>query len=159
MIIKTLTAFSFIFVLILAQPALAKNNQAKNKHAQTSAEKESGATVDIINQTIKTVVDAINPKDRETIKVYLGKQNRKHCPPGLAKKNNGCMPPGLSKKYGIGKKLPDDTWAKDLPSSLRDLLQPPKGYVFKQVDQDIVLMSSATRKIVDAVTLLSSIGN
>jgi hypothetical protein len=102
----------------------------------------------------------IGLQDRAVIKEYLGREHRKHCPPGLAKKNNGCLPPGIAKKYAIGERLPDGIALGSLPAELLKLLGPaPGGYMYARVDKDVLLIGEATKKVVDAVTLLSAVGN
>ena len=77
------------------------------------------------------------------------------CPSGLAKKQNGCLPPGQAKKYRIGDTLPDDH--TDLPEDILTSLTPPDGYFYAMVDKDVLLVSEASKKIIDAVTLLSAV--
>jgi Ni/Co efflux regulator RcnB len=98
--------------------------------------------------------------DRVIIEDYLEQHpGRKHCPPGLAKKHNGCLPPGQAKKYRIGERLPRDiSWAP-LPEQLLVRLNPPRGYKYIQVDKDVLLIGEATKKVIDAVELLSAVGD
>lgn len=101
----------------------------------------------------------IGDDDRAVIRSFLSDTHRKSCPPGLAKKHNGCLPPGQAKKYRIGDRLPDDVTYHDLPLDLlRRLGHPPAGYQYVQVDKDVLLVAEATKKVVDAVTLLSAVG-
>ncbi|MCE9507927.1 MAG: hypothetical protein K8R48_06410 [Alphaproteobacteria bacterium] len=103
----------------------------------------------------------LRAEDREIINTFLAERKQsglRHCPPGLAKKNNGCLPPGIAKKYSIGNRLPDDAEVLPLPEELLRRLLPPTGYYYGQVDGDVVLISEATKNVIDAVTLLSSIG-
>lgn len=101
-----------------------------------------------------------NNDERESIRRYIGQDYKRHCPPGLAKKHNGCLPPGQAKKYKVGETLPDGINYNDLPRELRDLLgKPPRGYRYTQVDNDVLLISEAGKKIIDVVTLLSALGN
>ncbi|HCM83534.1 MAG TPA: hypothetical protein PKW15_04590 [Alphaproteobacteria bacterium] len=94
--------------------------------------------------------------DRVIISDYLRSHYGRKCPPGLAKKNNGCLPPGQAKKYGIGSRL--DYSYRDLPRGLLDLLgAPPAGARYVMVDNDVLLVSEAGKKILDAVTLLSAV--
>ena len=98
----------------------------------------------------------IGGNDRNIIQSYLKKNYSRHCPPGLAKKNNGCLPPGQAKKYGIGNRL--DVGYKHLPRDLLNLLGPaPQGTFYGMVDKDILLISEAGKKVLDAVTLLSAV--
>lgn len=101
----------------------------------------------------------IGDDDRHLISQYLSDDHRLHCPPGLAKKRNGCLPPGIAKKYGVGDRLPDDVIWYPLPDDLRRILKPaPAGYQYVQVDKDVLLIGEATKKVIDAVTLISAVG-
>jgi len=76
----------------------------------------------------------------------------KACPPGLAKKNNGCMPPGQAKKWDVGYVLPSTVRYYDVPGPLLiQFGQPPVGYRYVRVDDDILLLATGTRMIVDAI--------
>ncbi|QQG36544.1 MAG: hypothetical protein HYS17_01770 [Micavibrio aeruginosavorus] len=100
----------------------------------------------------------IGDDDRSIITAFINDDHRRHCPPGLAKKNNGCLPPGIAKKYTIGQRLPDDVVWDPLPDDLRARLKPVPGYQYVQVDKDILLIGEAAKKVVDAVTLISAVG-
>lgn len=100
----------------------------------------------------------IGDDDRDVIVKYLGDDHHRHCPPGLAKKNTGCLPPGIAKKYAIGQRLPDDIIWHPVSDDLRKLLKPVPGYQYVQVDKDILLVGEATKKVIDAVTLISAVG-
>lgn len=102
----------------------------------------------------------IGPRDRDAIERYIRNDRRGHCPPGLAKKHNGCLPPGQAKKYRVGDRLPDDVVFYPVGDDLRHILSPlPRGYEYVQIDKDILLISEAGKKVIDAVTLLSAVGN
>ena len=60
--------------------------------------------------------------------------------------------------YTIGQRLPDYVQWRPIPRDLYVRLKPvPVGYRYVQVDSDVLLMSEATRMIIDAVTLLSAV--
>ncbi len=102
----------------------------------------------------------IDNDEREVIHRYMEDRYRRNCPPGLAKKHNGCMPPGQARKYRVGYPLPPDVVFVPVADDLLVHLPPlPSGYRFVQVDQDILLIGEATKKVIDAVTLLSAVGN
>ena len=96
--------------------------------------------------------------DQIVIREYLSREHKTHCPPGLAKKHNGCLPPGLAKKhYVIGQPLYGD-W-HDVPHDLLiSLGAAPAGHRYVMVDKDVLLISEASKKVIDAVTLLSAVG-
>lgn len=100
----------------------------------------------------------ITSGDRVIIKRYIAEDYHSHCPPGLAKKHNGCVPPGHAKRYIIGQPLTVD-WVA-VPQPLLVQLQPvPVGYRYVMVDNDVLLMNEASHHIIDAITLLSAVGN
>ncbi len=102
----------------------------------------------------------INNYDRVVIREYIVEEHHSHCPPGLAKKHNGCLPPGQAKKYHIGQPLPEVVVWEPVPQPLLVRLQPvPQGYEYVQVDNDVLLISEASHKVIDAITLLSAIGH
>jgi Ni/Co efflux regulator RcnB len=106
-----------------------------------------------------TNVIIVQDDDRAALKHYIADQYHKKCPPGLAKKHNGCLPPGQAKKlYQVGQPLPDTIKWHTLPDSLLSQLNGvPAGYQYVQVDQDVLVISEATKKVIDAVTLLSTV--
>lgn len=102
----------------------------------------------------------IHDDDRVYIREYIGREYHEHCPPGLAKKHNGCLPPGHAKRYVIGRPLAGTVIYEDVPQPLLVHLQPvPVGYRYVMVDTDVLLISEASKKVIDAVTLLSAVGN
>lgn len=94
--------------------------------------------------------------DQAVIQEYLSKAYKKNCPPGLAKKAGGCLPPGQAKKYTIGQPL-QVSW-QSLPQDLVAMLgSVPSGYKYVMVDRDVLLIAEASKKVIDAVTLLSAL--
>lgn len=150
--------------MALASPALAgPKNGAKGKgethpaqheerHEERYQERHEERHGDDDKITIR-----IGDDDRIVIGNYYRDDYRRNCPPGLAKKNNGCQPPGQAKKYRIGE-VYDGPYGP-LPDYLKDKLHAPKGYEYIQVDKDIVLIGEATKKVIDAVTLISAVGD
>ena len=85
---------------------------------------------------------------------YYGEQARNgRCPPGLAKKDNGCMPPGQAKKWSVGQPLPRGvSYHYDVPPTLVSQFgQPPSGYRYARVGNDIVLISPRNRTVIDVI--------
>lgn len=104
-------------------------------------------------------VIVIEPHDRIVIHNYMERNNDRFCPPGLAKKRNGCLPPGHAKRYRVGYVLPRTV--KVIPVYYEEigLQPPPRGYYYGQVDTDVLLLSEATRKVIDAIELYSAVGH
>ncbi len=98
--------------------------------------------------------------DRRIIRDYIASDYTRHCPPGLAKKRPACVPPGQAKKWRKGYPLPHDVVFVPVPDDLLVHLHPvPAGYQYVRVDKDILLIGEASKKVIDAVTLLSAVGN
>lgn len=90
---------------------------------------------------------------RQAVASYYGQQQAAgKCPPGLAKKNNGCMPPGQAKQWQRGKVLPGSVMQYPVPPEvLRRMGNPPPGYKFIRVANDILLIAVGTQMVVDAI--------
>jgi Ni/Co efflux regulator RcnB len=113
-----------------------------------------GTTVVAPHQQI-VVVD----RDRTLVRTYYRDEYvAGRCPPGLAKKNNGCLPPGQAKKmWTVGQPLPPGVIYYPIHGGLRtQLTPPPYGYEYVQVDDNIVLIATASRVI---AALLANVGS
>ncbi len=106
-----------------------------------------------------------NRNDDISIQLYFGNNDRRivneyyapefrtgHCPPGLAKKGNGCMPPGQAKKWRKGHPLPQGIAYYDLPPDLiYRMPPPPPRHRYVRVGPDILLLSTGSGIVVDAI--------
>lgn len=98
--------------------------------------------------------------NRDRLRHYVAEDYHHRCPPGLAKKHNGCMPPGHVRKYRVGYVLPRTVVYEPVPTYWLEELEPvPYGYRYVRVDRDVLLISEASHKVIDAITLLSAVGN
>ena len=90
---------------------------------------------------------------RKEVQTYYGKQQASgKCPPGLAKKNNGCLPPGQAKKWAMGQALPQDVVFYPVPSEVTVKIgQPPAGYKYVRVANDVLLIAIGTMMVIDAI--------
>jgi Ni/Co efflux regulator RcnB len=170
-------AFISLLCAALASPASADNDKNKgNGHGGgPKAEKNdnepgrghggptfdqragTGAVVVVPYQQI-VIVD----RDRDMVRTYYRTEyGAGRCPPGLAKKNNGCMPPGqVNRTWVIGQPLPPEIVHYPMPRELWvQLTPPPYGYEYVQVNDDIVLISTATRVIAGLLGNLGSFGD
>ena len=101
----------------------------------------------------------IYDRDRDTVRSwYRNEYAAGRCPPGLAKKNNGCLPPGQAKRmWNMGEPLSRQVPYYPLPRELyAQLTPPPYGYQYVRVDNDILLMMTATRLIAGVLGNLGS---
>lgn len=149
--------FTAAILMAAAPQALAEKGGKGRGHGQENKQEHANQHHNNGNDDIGLI--RISTSERQIISSFIGDDFRRHCPPGLAKKNNGCLPPGQAKKYVVGSVLPSDVIVLPLPDGLLKLLNPtPRGYQYVQVDKDVLLISEAGKKVIDAVTLLSAVG-
>ena len=130
------------------------NDQGRGNSGLVIEQRASGPVVVVPYQQV-VVVD----RDRTLVRTYYHNEYvAGRCPPGLAKKNNGCLPPGQAKKaWIVGQPLPPEVVYYPMPRELwTQLTPPPYGYEYVQVDDNIVLIATATRVIAG---LLGNLGN
>ena len=158
---KKFKLFGLMLSVVCALAFSAEAFADKGKGRGHGASKHSYQKSEKSKKDNDTVTIGITIGDRSLIKAHIGERYKKNCPPGLAKKHNGCMPPGQAKKsYVVGEYLGHDIEYSALSGDLLKMLRPvPDGYMYVNVDKDVLLISQATKKVVDAVTLLSAVGN
>jgi Ni/Co efflux regulator RcnB len=62
------------------------------------------------------------------------------------------MPPGLVKNWALGQQLPREVIFHNLPETLAAQIgQPPAGHRYVRVADDILLITSQTGLVVDAI--------
>ena len=121
--------------------------KGKGKRGEEEHRQEQGPSVDV------RVGGYFRDDQRRAAQDYYGGQKAKgFCPPGLAKKNNGCMPPGQARKWSRGQPLPRDVVFYPVPNPvIVKIGQPPKGYKYVRVANDILLIAIGTSMVVDAM--------
>lgn len=99
------------------------------------------------------VNDYFRNEHRHVINDYYAREYRNgNCPPGLMKRYNGCVPPGLANQWHIGQPLPNNVQYYPLPPAVVSQLgQPPVGYQYVRVDDDVLLLTTGTRLVIDAI--------
>jgi len=146
----SLCAVSLAFCLVSA-PAFAKKHGSSGEHSGHS-QKSS-----VRQERHEERFDPFDNDRKTSIRSYLREEHQHRCPPGLAKKGPGCIPPGQAKvRYRIGEPFLFER--RLLPEALIVRLgPPPPGAFYTMVDEDVLLVSEASKKIIDAVTLLSAV--
>ena len=137
----------------MISPASADNDKNKGQ-GRDNPNVGRGAATGPQGQQIE-----IYDRDRDTVRTwYRNEYAAGRCPPGLAKKNNGCLPPGQAKRmWNMGEPLPRQVAYYPLPRELyAQLTPPPYGYQYVRVDNDILLMMTATRLIAGVLGNLGS---
>lgn len=152
---------------LLATPALAKNphygddNHGRGKSSHQSRPHHDNGPAYQDDRDVNLSFH-FSDENRERLRHYYRERyeyrpyDHRPCPPGLAKHGYGCVPPGHAvRRYRIGERLP--VYAQPVPQELFVQLRPPaRGTYYAMVDSDVVLVTEATKKILDAVTLLSA---
>lgn len=153
------TKLSFLALLLgaslLSSPALAKNPHGGHGHEKKHGHESHRSGPTYQDDRDVNLIFHFSDENRDYVRSYMRESYFRSCPPGLAKKHNGCLPPGQAKKYRVGGPLPE--YAMPLPHELMTRLRPPAtGTYYAMVDKDVVLVTEATKRILDAVTLLSA---
>lgn len=114
--------------------------------------------------------DGRNPRRPEVIRIYdnnriilnryVEDRYRGSYSKGWSKHHRGYPPYyQTSRRYIVGYPLPREVVYDSVPYEVRSHLRPvPIGYQYVRVDNDVLLMNVATKQIIDAVTLLSAMG-
>jgi hypothetical protein len=80
----------------------------------------------------------------------------KGCPPGLAKKAVPCVPPGQAKKWVLGERLPTGiAWYEVTDWDRYGLSNPPAGYRYIRVDNEVLLTAIATGVVMQSLGLFN----
>lgn len=132
-----------------------KHQSKNNKHDQHESKSRVDNDHVHLDQHGNRIVynDYFRDSHRSAVHNYYQREFRAgNCPPGLAKKNNGCLPPGQAKKWHIGRPLPSNVQYYPLPPDVIAYLgQPPAGYQYVRVDNDVLLLAIGTRLVIDAI--------
>jgi Ni/Co efflux regulator RcnB len=96
-------------------------------------------------------------RDRSIISSYIAWRHWSSCVPHYGQSDESCVRRmGAGRYYPVGSYLPHGDIAFPLAADLSVRLRPaPRGYRYVQVGQDVLLIASDSRKIMDAVTLIS----
>jgi hypothetical protein len=154
-----------ILCAALAFPAWSQKGQEHGNHGKEHGNgnaAHSGPSQDNRGQPDQQRSEAhgafvIVDHDRSAVSSYYREEfARGNCPPGLAKKDNGCLPPGQAKKmWVVDQPLAPTVVYYPLPSELFSrLTPPPAGYQYVRIDDDVLLMQTASRSVVNLVVNL-----
>jgi hypothetical protein len=156
-----------VLCVALAFPAWSQKgqdhgNQGKEHGNGAGSERHGGPSQDNRRMPDQQRSDSrgtfvILDHDRSTVSSYYREEfARGNCPPGLAKKENGCLPPGQAKKmWMVDQPLAPMVVYYPLPPELYSrLTPPPAGYQYVRIDDDVLLMQTASRSVVNLVVNL-----
>jgi hypothetical protein len=153
---------------LLASPAFADpyhnegQNQGRSYAHGKMDDRDNGNRPDHEQYQRQVVQDRYfnSSNDRNFVHEYYQQDYSHRCPPGLAKKHNGCRAPGQAKRYRVGYVLPKTVKWQPVPHDIFVRLRPaPANTQYVVVDRDVLLVSEATKQVLDAVVLFSAVGN
>lgn len=92
-------------------------------------------------------------QNRRLVQEYFGASDPMgNCPPGLAKKGTACLPPGQARQWQMNQPLPINLERYPLPPDLlRRLPSAPNGYEYVRSSSDILMITTGTNMVVDAL--------
>lgn len=133
-------------------PQLAQSNKANGKADKAKGNKaQSGDKA--AEKTSQQIVDTlISATERAIIGDYIrdARTSGQGLPPGLAKREQ--LPPGLQKHIERDGTLPPGLAKRGLPNDLLSRLpRRPAGQDYRVVGDDVVLIDTATRVILDVM--------
>ena len=157
--------------LIAGAPAFADNGRGNNNHWNNSnndrnryEHRETGYTNYNYERNVgRPAMVKIYDNDRVILSRYVEDRYRNDYKKGWSKHNHGRGNAyghykQASRQYIVGYPLPHNVTYYSVPYEVRSHLRPtPIGYQYIRVDDDVLLMNTATKKIIDAVTLFASI--
>lgn len=108
----------------------------------------------------RTEIIKIYDNDRIILNNYIEDNYRRSDPRGWDRHRHGYTSYyQTSRRYMIGYPLPNEVVYYSVPYEIRSHMRPvPVGYQYVRVDNDVLLMNMASKKIIDAVTLISALG-
>lgn len=122
-----------------------KANKAKGNKGAADDKAEEKASQEIIDTLISASERAIIGEY-----VHTAKSSGQGLPPGLAQREQ--LPPGLQKQIQRNGTLPPGLAKRELPPDLMSRLpRRPEGQGYRVVGDDVVLIDTATRVILDVV--------
>ena len=151
-----------ISALLIGGPALAKDHDGEQHgrghgHAQKDEGPSQTRGAGKQRREDVRIGGYFNDQHREAVREYYTRSYRDagRCPPGLAKKHNGCMPPGQARKLVIGQPVPTGVTLYPVPRPVMVQLPPaPYGYRYARVLNNVVLVHTGNRLVVDIVVAL-----
>lgn len=151
-------AFLMAFTVLSLGVASGAQATGPDTSPDTSRSYTGGPTRGASSSAVEAPAVVISSADHALIKVFLAEDYHEKCANEADQKKNKCPSPGQAGEYGVGAVLPADSGATNLPDKLRAQLKPDAGHQYVRADGDVLLVNSSNRLIVDAVTLVSALG-
>ncbi len=125
-----------------------EQGQAKDKKHQKAHSTQSRYNRNRGKTTLR-----FDDQHRRLIEDYFARGSAdRNCPPGLAKKGTACMPPGQVRQWQLNRPLPRDLERYPLPPDLLNRLPyAPPGYEYVRSANDILMITTGTNLVVDAL--------
>jgi Ni/Co efflux regulator RcnB len=142
-------AAAVLFAFLAAGPAAAASGKAKPAEPAAEAVPPGGQA----SYGVKLGA-FFTEQHRQATRKYFAQNyaKGKECPPGMERGRNGCAPPVPGRYWAVGQPLNKAVAEYPLPQAVIARLPPaPEGYRYALVGDDIVLMASGTKLVVDII--------
>jgi Ni/Co efflux regulator RcnB len=136
-------------VLLAASACLAATKPAAPAAAPTTASAGAGQA----SYGVKLGAFFNDQQKQAARRAFLQKYAKaKECPPGLEKGKKGCESPWDTRYWAVGQTLQPAVKAYPVPEPVAaQLPKPPQGYEYVLVADDILLIASGTKLVVDMI--------
>jgi Ni/Co efflux regulator RcnB len=142
---------------LMAAPAFAATEKAKaadkpKTTAKTEAPAEKAAGGEAVYGV--KIGGFFNDQQKQAARRVFSQKyaKAKDCPAGLAPKGNTCASPWDQRYWAVGQSLQPAVQVYPLPQPVAaQLPNPPKGYEYVRAADDILLISSGSKLVVDMI--------
>jgi Ni/Co efflux regulator RcnB len=143
-------------VLLAAGTSLAANKPAKQE-AAPPAPAAQPASAGQASYGVKLGAFFNDQQKQAARRAFLQKYAKaKECPPGMEKGKKGCESPWDARYWAVGQTLQPAVKAYPVPEpEAAQLPKPPQGYEYVRVADDILMISSGTKLVVDMIEHVS----
>ncbi|MEO7391625.1 MAG: RcnB family protein [Ramlibacter sp.] len=134
---------------ILSSGAFAAEKQSSTPVASAPQQPASGQAAYGVK-----IGSFFNDQQKQAVRRAFSQEyaKAKECPPGLEKGKKGCESPWDTRYWAVGQALQPAVKAYPVPEPVvAQLPKPPQGYEYVRVADDILLISSGTKLVVDMI--------
>jgi Ni/Co efflux regulator RcnB len=145
-------AFALIFAGLLSAPSVFADSLSSSTAGGVGDRKAREFNVDAQAANTYRARHFSDRHRRAVFTYYWQEFHRGSCPPGLTRNSSGCTSPIRIRKWRIGRPLPRDVIAYELPAELAAHLPlPESGSRYVRVEADILLIGLRNGVVVDAI--------
>ena len=155
--VRLLTIFASA-ALLAGGTSVAASKQPARQPAEAAAPAAQPASAGQASYGVKIGAFFNDQQKQAARRAFLQKYAKaKECPPGLEKGKKGCESPWDARYWAVGQALQPAVKAYPVPEPVvAQLPKPPKGYEYVLVADDILLIASGTKLVVDMIEHVAS---